>query len=66
MLLSELTILTDNMVGAGVHINGVGGECPDKTELHRESRHLAPDHPVNELWQVITGAAKGRQGERAA
>jgi ornithine cyclodeaminase/alanine dehydrogenase-like protein (mu-crystallin family) len=27
------TILTDNMVGAGVHINGVGGDCPGKTEL---------------------------------
>ncbi|RWB69754.1 ornithine cyclodeaminase [Mesorhizobium sp.] len=30
------TILTDNMVGAGVHINAVGGDCPGKTELHRE------------------------------
>ena len=30
------TILTDNMVGAGVHINGVGGDCPGKTELHRD------------------------------
>ncbi|HEY8564592.1 MAG TPA: ornithine cyclodeaminase [Beijerinckiaceae bacterium] len=28
------TILTDNLVGAGVHINGVGGDCPGKTELH--------------------------------
>lgn len=30
------TILSDNMVGAGVHINGVGGDCPGKTELHRD------------------------------
>ncbi len=30
------TILTDNMVGAGVHINGVGGDCPGKTELHKD------------------------------
>jgi len=30
------TILTDNMVGAGVHINGIGGDCPGKTELHRD------------------------------
>lgn len=29
------TILTDNMVGSGVHINAVGGDCPGKTELHR-------------------------------
>lgn len=30
------TILTDNMVGAGVHLNAVGGDCPGKTELHRD------------------------------
>ncbi|WP_237152338.1 ornithine cyclodeaminase [Oryzibacter oryziterrae] len=30
------TILTDNMVGPGVHINAVGGDCPGKTELHRD------------------------------
>jgi ornithine cyclodeaminase len=75
------TILTDNMVGAGVHINAIGGDCPGKTELHRdivarssifveyppqtriegELQQMDPDHPVTELWQVITGAAKGRQ-----
>jgi len=79
------TILTDNMVGAGVHINAVGGDCPGKTELHRdillrsaifteytpqtriegEIQQLAPDHPVTELWQVMTGAAPGRQDARA-
>ncbi len=31
---ANATILTDNMVGAGVHINAVGGDCPGKTELH--------------------------------
>ena len=30
------TILTDNMVGAGVHVNAIGGDCPGKTELHRD------------------------------
>ncbi|WHA43362.1 ornithine cyclodeaminase [Agrobacterium larrymoorei] len=30
------TILTDNMVGPGVHINAIGGDCPGKTELHRD------------------------------
>lgn len=29
-------ILSDNMVGAGVHINAVGGDCPGKTELHAD------------------------------
>ncbi len=27
------TVLHDNMVGAGVHINAIGGDCPGKTEL---------------------------------
>jgi ornithine cyclodeaminase len=74
------TILSDNMVGPGVHINAIGGDCPGKTELstailHRadifveyppqtriegEIQKLAADHPVTELWQVITGAARGR------
>ena len=78
------TILTDNMVGPGVHINAVGGDCPGKTELHRdillrsrifveyppqtrvegEIQQLDPDHPVTELWQVITGALAGRQSPR--
>lgn len=30
------TILTDNMVGSGQHINAIGGDCPGKTELHRD------------------------------
>lgn len=30
------TILTDNMVGSGIHINAIGGDCPGKTELHAD------------------------------
>ena len=33
------TILTDNMIGAGQHINAIGGDCPGKTELHRDILH---------------------------
>jgi len=33
------TILTDNMVGPGVHINAIGGDCPGKTELHKDILH---------------------------
>jgi ornithine cyclodeaminase len=33
------TILTDNMVGAGVHINAIGGDCPGKTEIAPEVLH---------------------------
>ncbi|MEM7645059.1 MAG: ornithine cyclodeaminase [Pseudomonadota bacterium] len=32
----QAQILTDNMVGAGVHLNAIGGDCPGKTELHRD------------------------------
>ncbi len=35
------TILTDNMVGAGVHINAIGGDCPGKTELAPAILHRA-------------------------
>jgi ornithine cyclodeaminase len=36
------TILTDNMVGAGVHINAVGGDCPgqDRTASRRAAALL--------------------------
>ena len=30
------TILTDNMIGSGIHINAIGGDCPGKTELHKD------------------------------
>ena len=30
------TILTDNLVGAGIHVNAIGGDCPGKTELHKD------------------------------
>ncbi len=76
------TILTDNLVGAGVHINAIGGDCPGKTELHKDIllrsdifveyppqtriegdiQQLSADHPVTEIWQVLTGEAAGRKG----
>lgn len=31
----QATILSDNMIGNGVHINGIGGDCPGKTELQK-------------------------------
>lgn len=30
------TILTPEMVEPGIHINGVGGDCPGKTEIHAD------------------------------
>ncbi|WP_282181468.1 ornithine cyclodeaminase [Aliiroseovarius marinus] len=78
------TILTDNMIGEGVHINAIGGDCPGKTELHKdillrsdifveypeqtwvegEIQQLDQDHPITEMWQVITGQAKGRTSDK--
>lgn len=33
------TVLGDNMVGSGVHINAIGGDCPGKTELYKGILH---------------------------
>jgi ornithine cyclodeaminase len=30
------TILTPDMIAPGMHLNAVGGDCPGKTELHRD------------------------------
>lgn len=78
------TILTDNMIGDGVHINAIGGDCPGKTEIapgilrrgdifveyppqtriEGDIQQLDPDHPVIEIWQVLTGQAKGRVSDK--
>lgn len=75
------TILSDNHVGPGIHINAVGGDCPGKTELSKdillrsdifveyppqtriegETQQLTAEHPVIELWQVMTGQVHGRR-----
>lgn len=33
------TVLSDNMIGGGIHINAVGGDCPGKTELQAAILH---------------------------
>ena len=78
------TILTDNMVGSGVHINAIGGDCPGKTEIARailqrgdifveyppqtriegDIQQLDANHPVTEIWQVLTGQAQGRTSDK--
>jgi ornithine cyclodeaminase len=39
---TQATIVTPDMVLPGMHINGVGGDCPGKTELHADVLHLGP------------------------
>lgn len=36
------TILTADMVEAGMHINALGGDCPGKTELHGDVLRMGP------------------------
>jgi len=38
---TNATILTPDMIEPGMHINGVGGDCPGKTELHADILHQA-------------------------
>jgi ornithine cyclodeaminase len=38
---TNATILTPDMLEPGMHINGVGGDCPGKTELHADVLHAA-------------------------
>ncbi|PTT82661.1 ornithine cyclodeaminase [Pelomonas sp. HMWF004] len=38
---TNATILTPEMIEPGQHINGVGGDCPGKTELHRGVLEMA-------------------------
>ena len=39
-------------------------EYPEQTRIEGEIQQLAPDHPVTELWEVITGKAAGRTESR--
>jgi ornithine cyclodeaminase len=38
---TNATILTPEMIEPGMHINGVGGDCPGKTELHPDVLRMA-------------------------
>jgi ornithine cyclodeaminase len=42
---------------------GVFVELPEQTRIEGEIQRQAPDFPVTELWQVITGAAPGRRSQ---
>lgn len=77
---THATILTPEMIQPGMHINALGGDCPGKTELHRQVleqsdifveyepqtriegdiQQLGSEHPVTELWQLLTGDKPGR------
>jgi ornithine cyclodeaminase len=81
---TKATILTADMIEPGMHINGVGGDSPGKTELHPDvlkmgrviveyepqSRHegdvqqMPADFPVTEIWEIVTGAKKGRVDDK--
>ncbi len=78
---TNATVLLNEWVKPGMHLNAIGGDCPGKTELdpdildrgrvfveftpqtriEGEIQNKAPDFPVTEFWQVLTGASLGRQ-----
>lgn len=39
---TNATILSADMIEPGMHINGVGGDCPGKTELHADVLRMGP------------------------
>jgi ornithine cyclodeaminase len=39
---TNATILTPEMLAPGMHVNGVGGDCPGKTELHPDVLRAGP------------------------
>ncbi len=39
-------------------------EYPPQTRIEGEIQQLAADHPVTEMWKVITGQAPGRTSSR--
>jgi len=39
---TNATILTPAMLAPGMHVNGVGGDCPGKTELHADVLRAGP------------------------
>ena len=77
------TIITPDMIEPGMHINGIGGDCPGKTELHADVlragkifveyepqtrvegdiQQLPPEHPVHDLWRVLTDDISGRDSD---
>jgi ornithine cyclodeaminase len=39
---TNATIITPDMLAPGMHVNGVGGDCPGKTELHADVLRAGP------------------------
>ncbi len=39
---TNATIITPDMIEPGMHINGVGGDCPGKTEIHADVLRMGP------------------------
>lgn len=38
---TNATIITADMIEPGMHVNGIGGDCPGKTELHADVLNMA-------------------------
>lgn len=71
------TVLTHGMIGPGMHLNAVGGDCPGKTELdgaildaakvfeeHEPQSHVEGDIQHKPVDVVVTGLWQLLGGER--
>ena len=69
-LSSKYGLACDNLVGAGLHLNAVGGDCPGKTELHadillrKDARVVVEFEPLLFDGVHLRGARRGRRVRR--
>ncbi len=69
------TILTPELIAPGMHLNAVGGDCPGKTELHRDillrpdARVVVEFEPQSRIEgeiQQLDAAIPGHRAQRGA
>ena len=67
-LLVALYTLSDfgavSLLGYETFTAAIFVEYPEQTRIEGEIQQMPADHPVTELWQVITGQAEGRRDAR--
>ena len=53
-----------SLAPAILHRSEIFVEYPEQTRIEGEIQQLDPDHAVTEIWQVLTGQAKGRSDDK--
>ena len=60
MSLQDTCDLIAELAEGILHRSDIFVEYPPQTRIEGEIQQVDPEHPVTELWQVMTGAAAGR------